>query len=186
MQNIKSQFKYTMDLGVSATKATFKLRKTKKDTTTHILVIVFMFIMAGVLVWDILRDASFTIDLILLIALVVIEILGLIMPRIIIHTQKKFLKQLNLDEMDYTITEISKGKCTETYYKNNKIVMQNVCDISKLVAYEINDNYAYVVFNNFACAIFDLTTLNVSKEELIQTLDTTIAKNKSIKSKKKS
>ena len=161
MQNISSKFKYTTDLGISATKTTFKLKKTK-DKITHILVIVFAFIMVGVLIWDIIRQASFVIDLIILIALIGVEIFSLIMPHIIINTQKKFLNQLNLAEMDYTETQISKNKCTETYYKDNKIVMQNVCDMSKLVNYEINNNHAFLVFNNFACAIFDLSTLNVS------------------------
>ena len=183
MQNFSSQFKYTMDLGLSATKTTFKVKKTRKDLITHILIVVFTFLMAGLLAWDIVRGASFVIDLIVLIALVAVEIFSLIMPRIIIHTQKKFLTQLNLNEMDYTITEISKDKCTETYYKNNKILMQNLCDVSTIVGYEIKDNHAFVVFNNFACAVFDLDTLTISYEDFIQFLDTTISKNKLIKKK---
>ncbi|MBO5910433.1 MAG: hypothetical protein J6Q15_02875 [Clostridia bacterium] len=184
MQNISSQFKYTIDLGVNATKTTFKLKKTKKDKITHILLIVFMFIMAGVLIWDILRDASFVIDLIILIALVGMEIFNLIMPLIIIHTQKKFLNKLNLEEIDYTETLINKDKCTETYYKDNKIVMQNVCDMTKLVGYEIKQNYLFIVFNNFACAIFDINTLNIPLEEFTQVLDTKLVKNKVTKCNK--
>jgi len=183
MQNISSKFKYTIDLGVSATKTTFKLKKTKKDKIAHILIIVFMFIMAGVLVWDIIRDASFVIDLIILIALVGVEIFNLVMPVIILHMQKKFLNQLNLSEIEYTETQINKDKCTETYYKDNKVVMQNVCDMTKLVAYEVKDNHVFVVFNNFACAIFDVTTLSISLDEFIQFLNTKLSRNKLIKSK---
>jgi len=180
-QNISSQFKYTTELGVEATKTTFRLKKSKKDKVTHILVIVFTFIMTALLIWDIIRDAGFVIDLIILIALIGIEIFSLIMPKIIIHTQKKFLNKLDLQEMDYTITEISKGKCTETYYKDNKIVMQNVCDMNKLIAYEIREEHIFIVFDNFACAIFDLKTLNVPFEELKEHLDKTIAKNRTVK-----
>ena len=177
-QNINSKFKYTIDLGVEATKTTFRLKKSKKDKITHILVIVFTFLMAGILVWDIIRGASYVIDLIILIALVAVEIFSLIMPKIIINTQKKFLNKLNLAEIDYTITEISKDRCTESYYKNDKIVMQNVCDMSKVVAYELKLNHMFVIFDNFACAIFDLDTLSVDKEELFQVLDKAISKNK--------
>ena len=184
MQNISSQFKYTIDLGVSATKSTFDIKKSKKDKITHILVIVFVFIMAGVLVWDILRDASFVIDLIILIALIGVEIFSLIMPTIIIHTQKKFLKQLDLAEIDYTETLINNDKCTETYYKDKKIVMQNVCDMTKLVGYEIKDEHIFLVFNNFACAIFDINTLNIEVDKFTQILDTRISKNKLTKSNK--
>ena len=55
--------------------------------------------------------------------------------------------------------------------------MQNVCDINKLINYEIVNNYAYIVFDNFACAIFDLSTLNVTIDELKNTLDAIISKN---------
>lgn len=182
--NASSKFKYTVDLGVTATKTTFQLRKTHKDKVAHILVIVFMFVMAGVLIWDIIRGASFTLDLILLVVLFGVEVFNLIMPLIIVHTQKKFLKQLNLAEIEYTITEINKGKCVESYYKNDKIVMQNACDMTKLVAYQVKDNYVFVVFSNFACAIFDINTLSIDLEEFKQLLDTTISKNKLLKTNK--
>ncbi len=184
MQNISSQFKYTIDLGVSATKSTFKIKKSKKDRITHILVIAFIFIMTAVLVWDIVRDASFVLDLIILIALICAEIFNLIMPKIIIHTQKKFLNELNLAEIEYTETTINNDKCTETYYKNKKIVMQNVCDMTKLVGYEIKDDYMFVVFSNFACAIFSISTLNIELDKFIQFLDTKISKNKLVKTNK--
>lgn len=180
-QNISSQFKYTMELGVEATKSTFKIKKSKKDKITHILVIVFIFAMSGLLIWDILKGNSFVVDIIILAALIGVEIFSLIMPIIIINTQKKFLKQLNLAEIEYTITEISKDKCTESYYKNNKIVMQNVCDITKLIGYQIKDDYVFIVFDNFACAILDLKTINLEQNELCEFLDTTISKNKLLK-----
>ncbi len=182
---ISSQFKYTVDLGVQATKATFRLKKTKKDAMVHYVVLAFIVLMIGVLIWDIVRDASFVIDLIILIALVCAEIFNLVMPLIIMATQKKFLRQLNLAEMDYTVTEIIKDKCFEKYYKNNKVEMQNVCDMNKLVAYEIRDNYAFIVFDNFACAIFDLTTLTVSVEEFEKELNVKISKNKPTKPKRR-
>ena len=78
-------------------------------------------------------------------------------------------------------TEISKEKCIETYYKDNKISMQNVCDMRKLMAYKQQDNYIFAVFSNFACAIFDINTLTVTKDELTQFFDTTIKQNKSNK-----
>lgn len=184
MQNISSQFKYTIDLGVSATKTTFKLKKTKKDKISHILVIVFMFLIGGLLAWDIVREASIVIDLIILIALVVVEIFSLLVPFIIIHMQKKFLKQLNLAEIEYTETRIEKSKCTETYFKDNKIMMQNVCDMTKLVGYEKKEDYIFLVFSNFACAIFDLKTLSISLGEFIQILDSQISKNKLAKTNK--
>ncbi len=185
MNNISSKFKYTTELGVEATKTAFRLKKTKKDIIAHILLGVFAVAMAGMLVYDINKGSSITLDLIVLIALVCVEIFNIIMPFIILHMQKKFLKQLNLAELDYTITEIKNNKCLESYYKNNKVTMQNVCDVSKIFAYVIKQSHVFVVFNNFACAIFDINTLTISLDEFKQYLDNTISKNKSSKSNKR-
>lgn len=184
-QNISSKFNYTVDLGLDAMRAVFKLRKTKKDVIMNILLLVFIAIFAVLVVVNIVQHKSFTLDLIILVALIVMEIFSLIMPIIILHNQKKFLQQLNLAEMDYTTTEISKEKCIETYYKNNKISMQNVCNMNKLMAYKQQENYLFAVFNNFACAIFDLNALSVEKDELIKLLDTTIQHNKTNKTLKR-
>ena len=63
--------------------------------------------------------------------------------------------------------------------------MQNVCEMSKLVAYQIENNYAFVVFSNYACAIFDLSTLTTTREQFEQLLNTTIDKNKLLKNNRK-
>ena len=185
MNNISSKFKYTVDLGLEATKTSFRLKKSTKDKVVHILAIVFIFVMAGVLIYDVIRDASLVIDLIILVALCAIEIFNLIMPKIIVHNQKKFLQHLDLAQIEYTTTEIKKDKCLESYYKDGKIVMQNVCEMSKLIAYEIKQNYVFAVFDNFACAIFDTKSLSVDIKEFTQMLDDRINKNKFLKSKKR-
>ena len=183
-QTISSQFKYTIDLGIKATKTTFKVKRNTKDVIMHVLAILFIGIFAGVLVWDIMRDASIVLDLIILIALVGIEIFNLVMPLIIVKIQKKFLRNLDLAQIEYTITEINKDKCIESFYKDGKVTMQNVCDITKLISYKIDSNFVFVVFNNFVCAIFDINTLSISVDEFVKYLDVTIAKNKLIKTKK--
>ena len=62
--------------------------------------------------------------------------------------------------------------------------MQNSCDMSKVKAYKTKDNYLFVVFNNFACAIFDINTLTVELEEFKKYLDNTISKNNLTKTNK--
>lgn len=185
MNNISSKFKYTVDLGLEATKTSFRLKKSKKDKVANILSIAFIFVMTGALIYDIVRGASFVINLIILIALCAIEIFSLIMPKIIAYNQKKFLQHLDLAEIEYTLTEIKKDKCLESYYKDGKIVMQNVCEMSKLIAYEIKQNYVFAVFDNFACAIFDINTLSTDIEEFTQILNDIINKNKLLKRNKK-
>jgi len=176
--DISSKFKYTVDIGVEATRTAYKLKKTKKELIFNIALVVGIFAMMGLMIWDILRDASYTFDLIVLIGLVVVGIMTIVMPIIIAHNQRKFLIQLKLEEMDYTITEIKRDKCLESYYKDGKIVMQNVCSISKLIAYQQKGNYIFVVFNNFACAVFDINSLSVDINDFIVALNQIILDNK--------
>ena len=183
---IQSKFDYTVDLGLNATKQSMKLKRTKKDIIVHILVVVFIVIMGVVLVWDINRDASIVIDLIILIALVGLEIFNLTMPFVILNMQKKFLKQVFTVGFDYTLTEIDKNKCIESYYKDGKILMQNVCDMNTFVGFCEQDGYLFLVFNNFASGIFKIDTLkNATLEELKQKLEQTISKNKLLKVNKR-
>ena len=184
--NINSRFNYTVELGILATKNAMKVKKTIKDKIVHILVIVFIILMTGLLIWDISRNASIVMDVIILIALCALEIFNIVMPFIIQHMQKKFLRQVLVAEFDYTLTEIDKDKCLESYYKNGKIVMQNSCDMADLVGYIEDNNYIFLVFNNFATAIFDVNTLqNTTKEEFIKYLVETIDKNRLLKTKKR-
>lgn len=176
---IKSTFKYTVDLGAQAVQTTFKVKRTVKDKVVNVLLVVFMFVMAGMLVWDISRDKGIVLDIILLVALALMSIFSLVMPFIVKIVQKKFLKKINIDDMDYTETEINDKNCIETYYKDGKVALQNVCDIRDLMGYRIIDGHIFLIFNNFACAILDVTTLeNATLEECQARILEIIANNK--------
>ena len=105
------------------------------------------------------------------------EIFNCLMPLIIVGVQKKFLRGLNLEEIEHTITEIKNKKCVETFYKDGKIVLQNVSDINKLVGYKVDGNYVFVVFNNYLCSVFDTNTLSIPLDEFVKYLDDIIAQN---------
>ncbi len=183
---IQSKFDYTVELGLNATKQSIKLKRSKKDIIVHILVIAFIGIMSAVLVWDIMREASIVIDLIILIALILLEIFNIVMPFVILSMQKKFLRQVFTVGFDYTLTEIDKNKCLESYYKDGKILMQNVCDMTDLIGFSEQDGYLYLVFNNFATGIFKIVTLqNITLDKFKQNLEQTISKNKLLRVKKR-
>lgn len=176
---IKSTFKYTVDLGAQAVQTTFKVKRTVKDRVVNVLLFVFMFVMVGMLVWDVSRQRGIVLDIILLVALALMSIFSLVMPLIVKIVQKKFLKKINIDEMDYTETEINDKHCTETYYKDGKVALQNVCDIRDLMGCRLVDNHLFLIFNNFACAILDVTTLeNATLEECQTRISQIIANNK--------
>lgn len=165
-QPIKSKFKYTIELGSTAMKSTFKVKRTTKDRVVNILLVVFLVLMVGMLAWDITKGRGIVLDIILLAALSLMIIFSISMPFIIRGVHKKFLKKIDINSMEYTETEVTSKHCTETYYKDGKVALQNACDIRDLAGYQIVDNYMFLVFNNFACAILDMNTLeNVTAQE---------------------
>ena len=59
-QNVSSKFNYTVDLGLDAMRAVFKLRKTKKDIIMNLLLLAFIGIFAVMVIVNIVQHNSFT------------------------------------------------------------------------------------------------------------------------------
>lgn len=178
-QPIKSKFKYSTDLGKQAMKATFKVKRTTKDRVVNILLWVFLVLMIGMFAWDITRGRGIVLDIILIVALMLLSIFSILMPVIIEAVHKKFLRKIDIDSMEYTQTEITSKHCTETYYKDGKVALQNACDIRALIGYQLMDNYMFLVFDNFACAVLDLNSLeDITSEQCEARISQIIKDNK--------
>lgn len=158
-QPIKSKFKYTIELGAKAMNATFKTKRTFKDRVVNVLLVMFLVLMCGILAWDVTKGRGIVLDIILIVALSLMVIFSITMPFIIQGVHKKFLKKIEIDTIEYTETEITNKYCTETYYKDGKVALQNACDIRDLMGYQREGEYIFLVFNNFACAILNVNTL---------------------------
>lgn len=168
-QPIKSKFKYSIDLGKQAMKATFRVKRTTKDRVVNILLWVFLLLMIGMLAWDTTKGRGIVLDIILIVALALMIMFSVFMPVIIEAVHKKFLKKIDIDSMEYTETEITSKHCAETYYKDGKVALQNACDIRGLIGYQLMDNYMFLVFDNFACAVLDLNSLEDTTREQCET-----------------
>lgn len=183
---IQSKYKYTTELGVKAGQLAFKLRSKKKDLLINIFVPIGILLMIGILIFDIYKGASIVLDVVLLSLLSVIEVMNICMPFIIFRTQKKYLKNMEMQNYDYYISEYNKNVFKEKIYKDNKMVYANEISADKLVNFTEFEHYLLLVFDNFASLVFDVDNMQQgSKEDLIKTVTAIISSNKLIKTKRK-
>lgn len=183
---IQSKYKYTSELGVKAGQLAFKLRSKKKDLLINIFVPIAILLMVGILIFDINKGANIVLDVVLLSLLSVIEVINICMPFIIMRTQKKYLKNMEVQNYDYYISEYNKNIFKEKIYKDNKMVYANEINADKLVTYTEFDHYVLLIFENFASLVFDIDSMQEgSKEDLIKTVTAIISNNSIRKSKKK-
>lgn len=165
---IQSKFKYNSELGATACKIAYKTKGKRKDLLLNIFVPIAFCIMIGMLIYDIKKGASYWLDIVLLILLFVIEVLNFVMPFIVRISQKKYLKQLDEQEIDFNLSEYDKGVFKEKMYKDSQLVYSNSINADDMVDATEFEHYMIIVFKNFTHLVFDLDQLvQGSKEDLI-------------------
>lgn len=147
--------KYKLELQdcVTSAKYVYKSQKRKKDKVIAFLIPILMVCMVGMLIFDILNHKTIVWDIVLLVALFVLEIMYIIIPVMLVNSQKKSFKKQKLDSMDYIHIKVDENLCVETLYKNDKEMAKNIHNLKMLTSY-IEDNDRFVlVFNNveFVC-----------------------------------
>jgi len=183
---IQSKYKYTSDLGIKAGQLAFKLRSKKKDLLINIFVPIAIVLMIGVLIFDIHKGTNIVLDIVLLSLLAVIEVMNIIMPFVIAHSQKKYLKHIEMQNYDYNISEYNKNVFKEKIYKDNKLVYANEINADRLVNFTQFEHYVLLVFDSFASLVFDVDNMQEgTKEDLIRTVEIIISGNRLRKHKKK-
>lgn len=158
------KYKFTLTDCVQCAKYVYKSQKKKKDTIMAILVPVLIVAMIVLLVLDAVNGKPILWDIILIIALVILETMYLVMPLILFNSQKKSYKKQKLDEMDYLHIKITDNLCVETLYKDEKEVAKNVHNLKLLTSYLEDSERLVLVFNNieFTC---------IKKSELVGDLN---------------
>lgn len=178
---IQSKYKFTSEIGAEASKVAFKTKSKKKEALIYIGVPVALVIMIGILIYDINKGNSIIFDVVLLALLVVLVALNLVMPFIISKTQKKYLSKIDETQFDYLISEYEKGKFKEKIYKDNKMLYCNEVAVDKIMSFkefELKGNkYFLVLFNNYACIVFDLNNMTIGgRDDLLNLCLNTLAK----------
>ena len=147
------KYKLELDDSIKCAKYVYKSQKRKQDKIIAILIPFLMVTVIAMLVWDIVSNRSFVWDLILLIALVVLECMYLIIPIMLVKSQKKSYNKQNLGDMDYLQIVIEDKQCVETLFKDEKEVAKNIHNLKFLTSYIEDKDYLILIFNKveFVC-----------------------------------
>ena len=147
------KYKLELDDSIKCAKYVYKSQKRKQDKIIAILIPFLMVAVIAMLVWDIVSNRSFVWDLILLIALVVLECMYMIIPIMLVKSQKKSYNKQNLGDMDYLQIVIEDKQCVETLFKDKKEVAKNIHNLKFLTSYIEDKDYLILIFNKveFVC-----------------------------------
>ena len=83
------KYKYELEDSIVSAKYVYKSQKRTQDKVIAILIPILMVCMVAMLVFDIVKGNSFVWDIVLLVALVVLEAMYLIIPIMLVKSQKK-------------------------------------------------------------------------------------------------
>jgi len=147
------KYKLELEDSIKCAKYVYKSQRRKQDKIIAILIPILMVAIVAMLVWDIVAKRSFVWDLILLIALIVLECMYLIIPLMLVKSQKKSYVQQNLADMDYLHIIIEDKQCTEALFKYEKEVAKNTHSLKFLTSYIEDKDYLILIFNKveFVC-----------------------------------
>ncbi len=159
------KYKYELEDSLVCAKYVYKSQKRKQDKVIAVLIPILMVAMVAMLIVDIVMDNSYVLDIILLVALVVLEIVYLIIPTTLVRSQKKSYEQQKLGEMDYLKIVIDNTLCTETMFKDEVEQAKNVHSLKSLTSFLEDSTRLVLVFNKveFVCIRKDKLTGGLDK-----------------------
>ena len=170
------KYKFELEDGIISAKYVYNSQKRKQDKVIAFLIPILILAMVGMLVYDIVSGKSFVWDIILLIALLVLQITYLIIPAMLVVSQKKAYKKQNISEMDYLLIKIENNICTEALYKDEKEVSKNVHNLKFLTSYLEDDKRLILVFNKVEYICLRKDALNCEVGKLKEYLNKIMAK----------
>ena len=176
------KYKFELDDCITSAKYVYKSQKRKQDKVIAVLIPILMLAMVAMLVFDIVKHRSLVWDIILLVALVVLETVYLIIPLTVTLSQKKFYKAQRLADLDYMLITIDDNLCTTAMFKDEAEQSKNVHNLKALTSYIEDNSRLILVFNKveFVCIRKDKLegNLNQLKAQLEKAMSKSVNKKK--------
>ena len=141
------KYKYELKDSVVSAKYIYKSQKRKQDKVIAILIPILIVCMIGMLVYDIIKNNSYVLDIVLLVALVVLEAMYLIIPLMLVKSQKKTFFKNEIDKTDYILIVIDENTCVESLHKDETEISKNVHSLKQLTSYLEDNERLILVFN---------------------------------------
>lgn len=172
------KYKLELEDSIQSAKYVYKSQKRKQDKVIAILVPFLMLAIIAMMIYDIVKGKSFVWDIVLLVALVVLETMYLVIPIMLTQSQKKAYKTQNLADMDYLHIVIEDKQCTETMFKDEQAVVTNTHSLKFLTSYIEDKNYLILIFNKVEFVCIKKSGLNCDVEKLKAHLNKILLKTK--------
>ena len=141
------KFKYELEDSIISSKYIYKSQRRTQDKVIAILIPILLVAMIGMLVYDIIKGKSFVWDIVLIVALIVLEAMYLIIPLTLVAQQKKSFKKQKVAEMDYMIVKIEGSNCVETLHKDGEEKAKSEHNLKYLTSYFEDQERLVLVFN---------------------------------------
>ncbi|MBR6778775.1 MAG: hypothetical protein IKM43_01295 [Clostridia bacterium] len=142
------KYKYELEDSIVSAKYVYKSQKRKQDKVIAIIIPILMVAMIALLVVDIVNKKSIIWDVVLLVAMFVLEIMYILIPVSLVSSQKKAFKKQQLDTMDQLVISIDNDLCVETMMKDNQEAAKNIHSLKSLTSYIEDNKRIILVFNN--------------------------------------
>lgn len=154
------KYKFSLEDCITSAKYVYKSQKRKKDKIVAIMIPILMVCMIAMLCYDIVKHKSVVWDVILLVALGLLESMYLLIPIMLVNSQKKAFKKQNLGDVDFLKVKIENNLCVETLIKNDQEIAKNVHNLKMLTSYLEDATRLILVFNNveYVCLKKDAIT----------------------------
>ena len=175
------KYKYQLEDSLISAKYVFRSQKRKKDKIIAAMIPILLVAMIALLIVDIVNKKSFVLDIVLIVSLVVLQVMYLLIPVSLNHSQKKSFYAQKLDTMDYLKVVIDNTSCTETLLKDDIEQAKNVHVLKSLTSYLEDNNRLILVFNSaeYVCLRKDSLTGDINQLKAL--LEKAMAKSKKVK-----
>ena len=170
------KFKYELEDSIVSAKYIYKSQKRTQDKIIAALIPILMAAMIAMLVYDIVKGNSFIWDIVLLVALFALEIMYLLIPIMLVKSQKKAFEKQQISTMDYIVVEIKDGVCTEQLFKDEKEMSKQIHNLRTLTSYLEDDKRLILVFNKVEYVCLRKENLVGGENKLKALLEKTMSK----------
>lgn len=146
-------YKYELVDSLISSKYIYKAQKRTKDKIIAIMLPILLVCMIAMLIADIINKKNLVWDIVLVVAIIILQVMYLIIPLMLKNSQIKAFKAQKIAEMDLLTIKIDENLCTETMYKDNKEMSKSIHNLKNLTSYLEDSTRLILVFNEveFVC-----------------------------------
>ena len=147
------KYKYELEDSITSAKYVYKSGKRKRDKVIAVLIPILLVAMLAMLIFNIVTHKSFVWEIIMLVALVILQTMYLMIPLMLVKQQKKSFYSQKLNEMDQLAITIENNMCVEKLFKDGEEQARNVHNLRALTSYIEDGERLILVFNQaeFVC-----------------------------------